>query len=52
MCSKEQIMMGVRRSLKGSAAEKLRSLGTGCTVEELLKKLDCDYGSTETRETQ
>ena len=50
MFTKEQILMGVRRSLKGSAAEKLRSLGTRCTVEELLKKLDCDYGSTDTRQ--
>lgn len=49
--SKEQIHQGIRRSLKGGAGDKLRRLGQGVTVEEVMEKLDKDYGTFESKET-
>jgi hypothetical protein len=47
----EQIMLGVRRALKGSASDKVRRLGPGVSVGEMLFKLDSDFGTVESRES-
>lgn len=47
--SEEQLMFGVRRALKGTAAEIVRNLGTHVTVREAMKKLDGTYGDIESR---
>lgn len=47
--SEEQVMLGVRRALKGTAAEMVRNLGTHITVREAVKKLDSAYGNIESR---
>ena len=47
----EQIMFGMRRALKGKAAEKVRHFGPGVDPEFVLDKLDSDYGSVEDSQT-
>ena len=47
--SEEQIQHGMRRSLKGNAADKLRRLGPKATVTEILHHLDLDYGTVESQ---
>jgi hypothetical protein len=46
-----QILLGIRRSLKGSAADKLRHLGTGASLQHVLDKLESAYGTIETTES-
>lgn len=46
----EQILTGIRRSVKGSAADKLRRIGYGSSVEQVLDKLEKSYGIIETVE--
>lgn len=36
----EQILQGIRRSRKGEAANVLRRLGAGVSVEDILKKFE------------
>ena len=47
----EQIMLGVRRSVRGPAADILRRLGTGVTIEDVIKKFNGTFGSTNTKDT-
>lgn len=49
--SQEQIMFGIRRSLKGKAGDKIRRLGPGATPEYVLEKLDSDYGTVQNKES-
>ena len=49
--SKEQILLGVRRSMKGTASDILRRLGTGVDIETIISKLDSTYGEIETQES-
>ena len=49
--SEEQILLGLRRSSKGKAADKLRRLGTKAHLLEVIEKFDNEYGSVESRET-
>ncbi|KAL4236159.1 hypothetical protein ACF0H5_004545 [Mactra antiquata] len=48
--SEEQIMFGIRRALRGTAADKLRRLGMGRTSEYIMNRLDSDYSIVETKE--
>lgn len=48
--TEEQILFGIRRGLKGQAADKLRRLGTEVTVKDILTKLETDYGTVESKE--
>ena len=47
----EQVMFGIRRSLKGIASDKVRRLGSGVTPNQVLEKLHCDYGTVLSKET-
>ena len=49
--SPEQIMFGIRRSLKGKAGDKVRRLGPGVTIRHVLEKLESAYGTVETKES-
>ena len=49
--TEDQILLGVRRALKGHAADKLRILGPEATLKEVMEKLDGDYGAVESRES-
>ena len=49
--SKEQIGQGIRRSVKGHAADLLRRVGTGASIGEILHKMDSVYGQIDSRET-
>lgn len=46
-----QVLLGMRRALRGTASDIVRRLGTGVTVAEILKKLDSTYGNIESQET-
>jgi len=48
--TREQILQGIRRSLKGSASDKLRIMGPGADLELILTKLESDYGTVESKE--
>jgi hypothetical protein len=47
----EQILLGVRRAVKGSAGDVIRRLGSDVTLDQVLEKLDNTYGSIESRES-
>lgn len=49
--SEEQILLGIRRSVKGTASDIVRRLGTGVTPREIIKKLDSTYGNIESKES-
>ena len=49
--SEDQILQGIRRSLKGSAYDKLCILGIGASVMEILAKLESDFGTVESKES-
>ena len=49
--SEAQILKGIRRSLKGSAYDKLRILGIGALLAEILAKLESDFGTVESKES-
>ena len=51
MFNKEQILLGIRRAVKGDAGDIVRRLGTGVSVKEVMKKLNTTFGDIETRET-
>lgn len=47
--SEEQILFGIRRSVKGAAADKIRRLGPGATLRKVLEKLESSYGIVDTQ---
>lgn len=49
--SKEQILLGIRRALKGNASDKVRRMGTHATLREVIVKLGNDYGTVESKES-
>lgn len=49
--SPEQMLLGMRRALKGTASDKVRRLGPGATLEQILEKLENDYGTVESKES-
>ena len=51
VCSKEQILHGIRKSVRGEVSEILRRLGTNVTVNEVIAKLQATYGNIESKET-
>lgn len=46
-----QILYGVRQAIKGKAAEKLIQLEPSATLEEIMNKLESEYGPIESGET-
>lgn len=48
--SEEQILLGIRRSVKGNASDILRRLGTGVSIYEMLEKLESTFGNIESVE--
>ena len=49
--TEEQILLGIRRAVKGSASDVLRRLGIGVNIKEVMKKLQTTFGSIESEET-
>ncbi|KAH3699903.1 hypothetical protein DPMN_074865 [Dreissena polymorpha] len=49
--TEKQIMLGLRRSMKGTAGDILRRLGPGASLHEVLKKLESTYGNIESQES-
>lgn len=49
--SKEQILLGIRRALKGNASDKVRRMGPDVTLTDVIEKLDNDYGTVESKES-
>ena len=49
--SKEQILLGVRRSAKGNAADILRGLGPGVSLDDVTAKFESTFGNIETKES-
>lgn len=45
--TKEQILFGTRRAMKGTAADIVRRLGTGVTVREIIQKFNSIEGNIE-----
>lgn len=45
--SLEQILLGIRRSVKGQASDILRRLGTGADIDVILKKFEATYGEID-----
>lgn len=41
--TEEQLLLGIRRAVKGTASDIVRRLGTGASVREIVKKLDSTY---------
>lgn len=48
--SDEQILLGIRRAVKGNASDILRRFGTGVGIREVLDKLESTFGSIESEE--
>lgn len=49
--SEESLLLGIRRSCKGNAADKLRRLGTRPTIPGIIDRFDTDFGSIDSKET-
>lgn len=49
--TQEQILLGIRRALKGSASDKVRRLGPDATLDIVMERLESDYGTVESRES-
>lgn len=49
--SREQILLGIRRSLRGEAADMAMRLGETATVEEILTTFHSAFGNTESAES-
>jgi len=47
----EQILFGIRRSLKESAGDKIRRLGPGVSIRQVMAKLESAYGNIESKES-
>jgi len=47
----EHILLGLRRSLKGDAGDRVRRLGHGASLDYVLNQLEADYGSLESKES-
>ncbi len=48
--SDEQILLGIRRAVKGNASDILRMFGTGVGIREVLDKLESTFGSIESED--
>lgn len=48
--TEEQILLGIRRAVKGNASDVLRRLGIGVGIKEVMEKLKNTFGSIETEE--
>ena len=48
--TKEQILLGIRRSAKGNAGDVIRRLGIGAGIKEVLEKLESTFGNIESEE--
>ena len=46
----DQILLTIRRSAKGDAANILRQLGVKATVHEVIQKFNCTFGDIDTPE--
>lgn len=49
--TEEQILLGIRRAVKGNASDVLRRLGIGVSTKEVMEKLQSTFDSIETEET-
>ena len=49
--TEEQILLGIRRSCRGNAADKLRRLGITPTIPGIIERFDADFGSIDSKET-
>ena len=49
--NKEQILLGIRRSVKGNAADILRRLGPGGSLDDVIGKFESTFGNIETKES-
>lgn len=47
----EQIMLGVRRALRGTASDIIRRLGIGVGIEDVIRKLESTYAMIDTKES-
>ena len=47
----EQVMLGVRRAVKGTASDIVRRLGTGISIQTVIRKLNSTYGNIECAES-
>lgn len=47
----EQILIGMRRSLKGAANDNVRRLGPGVSLDVVMDDLETAYGNVESRQT-
>ena len=45
----EQIMLGIRHTTRGTAADIVRRLGTGVTIDDVLKKFNSTFGTIESK---
>ncbi len=46
----EQILLGIRRAVKGNASDILRRLGTGVSIHAVMDKLESTFGNIECEE--
>lgn len=49
--SQEQILLGLRRAVKGNASDVVRRLGTGVNIHDVIRKLQGTFGNVETQES-
>ena len=49
--TEEQILLGIRRAVKGNASDVLRRLGIGVGIKQVMDKLQSTFGSIESQET-
>lgn len=47
--TEEQLLIGIRKAVKGSAGDKIRRLGQGVNVAQIMNKLESAYGCVESR---
>ena len=47
----EQVLLGIRRSVKGEAANIMRRLGTSITIDDLMTKFESTFGDIESKES-
>lgn len=48
--TEEQILLGIRRAVKGNASDILRRLGTGVGIHDVMGKLESTFGYIESEE--
>ena len=49
--TEEQVMLGIRRAVKGTASDIIRRLGTCISVQTVIRKLNSTYGNIESEES-